>query len=157
MLRARYLTAVLLVAGCLGDLPEDELPAGTTANPAGPHLGRVPGEEPAPQDDGDDDGIGEVTQALAPSDSNGISPHSGPVMSTINVYYIWYGSWAGNTAQPILEDLANTIGGSAYSNINTTYSRGPRVWSGPSRIAEARGSRRKRSRTPTIRPPAWKK
>src|SRR5437867_2302556 len=37
----------------------------------------------------------------------------GPVMlGTINVYYIWYGNWAGNTATTILTDLANSIGGS---------------------------------------------
>jgi hypothetical protein len=56
-----------------------------------------------------------------PSDSNGITPHGGPVMSSINVYYIWYGNWAGNTAQTILTDLASSIGGSPYWNINTTY------------------------------------
>jgi hypothetical protein len=121
MSRAGVLLATLLIAGCLGDpSSEDELPAGTTVNPAGPHIGGMPGADPVPQDDADD-GIGEVTQALAPSDTNGISPHSGPVISTVNIYYIWYGSWTGNTATPILTDLANTIGGSAYWNINATY------------------------------------
>jgi hypothetical protein len=49
----------------------------------------------------------------------------GPIMlGTVNVYYIWYGNWTGNTAQPILQDLASTIGRSPYFNINTTYSNG---------------------------------
>ena len=40
---------------------------------------------------------------------------------TTNVYFIWYGSWSGNTTVSILTDLANSIGGSSYFNINTTY------------------------------------
>ena len=65
----------------------------------------------------------------APKDANksktsstGINYHGGPVMlGQTNVYYIWYGNWSGNTAQAILTDLANNIGGSPYFNINTTY------------------------------------
>jgi len=57
--------------------------------------------------------------------SNGINYHGGPVMlGTTSVYYIWYGSWDGNTATTILADLANHIGGSPYFNINTTYYNG---------------------------------
>ncbi|PTL75262.1 hypothetical protein [Vitiosangium sp. GDMCC 1.1324] len=53
---------------------------------------------------------------------NGISYHSGPIITgTTNVYYIWYGNWSGNTATTILTDFANSIGGSPYYNINTTY------------------------------------
>jgi hypothetical protein len=53
---------------------------------------------------------------------NGILYHGGPVMLTTKVvYYIWYGNWSGNTAVTILTDLANSIGGSPYFNINTTY------------------------------------
>jgi hypothetical protein len=53
---------------------------------------------------------------------NGITYHGGPVMlGTVNIYYIWYGNWSGNTATTILTDLANNIGGSQYYNINTTY------------------------------------
>jgi hypothetical protein len=56
---------------------------------------------------------------------NGISYHGGPVMlATTHMYYIWYGNWSGNTAQSILTDLANSIGGSPYFNINTTYYNG---------------------------------
>jgi len=57
--------------------------------------------------------------------SNGINYHGGPVMlGTVNVYYIWYGDWSGNSAPTVLTDFASTIGGSPYFNINTTYYNG---------------------------------
>jgi len=60
-----------------------------------------------------------------PRATNGISYHGGPVMlGTVNVYYIWYGNWSGNSATNILTDLASSIGGSPYYNINTTYYNG---------------------------------
>ena len=53
---------------------------------------------------------------------NGISYHGGPLLvNGPRVHYIWYGNWSGNSAQTILVDLANNIGGSPYFNINTTY------------------------------------
>ncbi|MBV8829018.1 MAG: hypothetical protein JO108_07275 [Acidobacteriaceae bacterium] len=53
---------------------------------------------------------------------NGIFYHGGPlILNGTKVYYIWYGNWSGNTATTILEDLANSIGGTPYFNINTTY------------------------------------
>lgn len=56
---------------------------------------------------------------------NGISYHGGPVMlGTVNVYLIWYGNWSGNSAVTILTALAQSIGGSPYYNINTTYYNG---------------------------------
>jgi hypothetical protein len=60
---------------------------------------------------------GSVTQG------NGINYHNGPVMrGGVNIYYIWYGNWAqDSTANAILTDFANNIGGSPYFNINTTY------------------------------------
>jgi hypothetical protein len=59
---------------------------------------------------------------------SGINYHGGPLMlGTTNVYYIWYGNWSGNTATSILTDLASTIGGSPYYNINTTYYNGANV------------------------------
>ncbi len=67
------------------------------------------------------------TSAL--TSSNGISYHGGPVMlGTTNVYYIWYGNWSNNTtATAILTDFADSIGGSPYYNINTTYYNGSNV------------------------------
>src|SRR5713226_3602023 len=59
---------------------------------------------------------------------NGISYHGGPILlGTTNAYYIWYGNWSGNTATTILTDFANSIGGSPYFNINTTYYNGSNV------------------------------
>ena len=55
-----------------------------------------------------------------------ITWHGGPVMmGTVNIYYIWYGTlWSGNSATRILENLAKNIGGSAYYNIQTSYTNG---------------------------------
>src|SRR6266542_7171323 len=59
---------------------------------------------------------------------NGISYRGGPlILGTTNVYYIWYGNWSGNSATSILTDFANSIGGSPYFNINTTYYNGSNV------------------------------
>ena len=56
------------------------------------------------------------------SGGNGISYHNGPVMlGTNKIYYIWYGNWGTNTAQQILTTFAQSIGGSPYHNISTTY------------------------------------
>src|SRR5258706_13715479 len=53
---------------------------------------------------------------------NGISYHGGPVMlGSVNVHYIWYGNWSGNSATSILTNLAQGIGGSPYEAINGTY------------------------------------
>jgi hypothetical protein len=41
---------------------------------------------------------------------------------TVNAYFIWYGTWANNTAPQILADLVAGLSGSSYYNINTTYS-----------------------------------
>lgn len=57
--------------------------------------------------------------------SNGISYHGGPVMTNaINLYYIWYGDWSGNTGPSILNDFANNVGASSYWNIAETYYNG---------------------------------
>jgi hypothetical protein len=56
---------------------------------------------------------------------NGISYHGGPVMlSGAHVYFIWYGNWSGDTANTILTNEVQHIGGSPYFNINTSYTDG---------------------------------
>ena len=49
------------------------------------------------------------------------------MLGQVNMYYIWYGNWSGNAATTILTDFANSIGGSPYYNINTTYHDGSGV------------------------------
>lgn len=53
----------------------------------------------------------------------GIIYHGGKVMDglTTNIYYIWYGNWANNTATTILSDLASSYGGSPMASTNITY------------------------------------
>jgi len=65
---------------------------------------------------------GQAHKPARPGGTNGISYHGGPVMTSgVNAYYIWYGGWGSNSAQTILTDLAQNIGGSPYFNSNTTY------------------------------------
>jgi Phosphate-induced protein 1 conserved region len=65
---------------------------------------------------------GHAPKAKPTTGSNGISYHGGPlVLGTPNVYYIWYGNWSNNFATTLLPALAQSIGGSPYFNINTTY------------------------------------
>jgi hypothetical protein len=57
-----------------------------------------------------------------PGGGNGITYHGGPLITgTSHVYFIWYGAWSANSVG-LLQNLAGTIGGSPYFNINTTYS-----------------------------------
>jgi Phosphate-induced protein 1 conserved region len=60
-----------------------------------------------------------------PPANNGIEYHKGPVMlGTVNIYYIWYGDWNANSAVDILTEEAESIGGTPWFNINTTYYSG---------------------------------
>jgi hypothetical protein len=64
--------------------------------------------------------------APTPRASNGITYHGGPLIGTVGqppvyVYLIWYGNWSGNSATTIITDLVQSIGGSPYYNINSTY------------------------------------
>jgi hypothetical protein len=60
--------------------------------------------------------------------NNGVFYHGGPlILGNTHAYYIWYGNWSGNTATTILTDFANSIGGSPYFNINTTYYDGSNI------------------------------
>ena len=65
---------------------------------------------------------GEAHKRSRTSSNNGIFYHGGPLLTNgTNVYLIWYGDWSGNTATSILTELAQSIGGSSYFNINTSY------------------------------------
>lgn len=95
--------------------------------PTGKGWGERPAPGPGPGE-GAGQGRGDPQGQARPSrktSGNGIDYHGGPVMlGTPNVYYIWYGNWSGNSATSILTDLAKSIGGSAYYNINSTYYNG---------------------------------
>ena len=57
-----------------------------------------------------------------PTANNGINYHNGPVMlGTVNMYYIWYGDWSGNSSAVILVSIA-----SANANAVTTAKNGRR-------------------------------
>lgn len=57
-----------------------------------------------------------------PKTNSRITYHDGPVMrGQSNLYLIWYGNWAGDTAPIVLTDLASNIGGTSYFTINATY------------------------------------
>jgi hypothetical protein len=61
-------------------------------------------------------------QASRPRGGSIITYHGGPLMiSPLNVYVIWYGNWANNTATTIIWNFLTSEGGSPYYNINTTY------------------------------------
>jgi hypothetical protein len=100
--------SAILLAGCTGEMPVDETE------------GAVQGEL-APN------GKGFLTRDASAGKKGGggtagISYHGGPVMTgTVNIYYIWYGNWAGNTATTILPDFISHLGGSGYEHINSTY------------------------------------
>jgi hypothetical protein len=69
--------------------------------------------------------VGHARAAAKGGGSNGINYNGGPVMlGTPAIYFIWYGNWAGNTAPAVLNNFAQSIGGSPYFNINKTYYSG---------------------------------
>jgi len=73
---------------------------------------------------GEGDAFSKPTGNGKPTSSNGINYHGGPlILGTTHVYYIWYGNsnWPSSSANSILTNLAQNIGGSTYFNINTTY------------------------------------
>ena len=71
---------------------------------------------------------GQAHKRSKTSGNNGIFYHGGPLLTNgANVYLIWYGNWTGNTATIVLTDLLQSIGGSPYYNINTSYYNGDNV------------------------------
>jgi len=105
-MRKAWLLAALFAVGCGGTVAQ-EATSNENVDVAPTGRGTQPINMAKP--------TGQLTQA-------GILYHNGPIMSgTKTIYYIWYGNWTGNTATTILTDFANSIGGSPYFNINTTY------------------------------------
>lgn len=66
--------------------------------------------------------IGPVAEA---STGNGIEYHGGPLMlTTHNVYIVWYGNWNGNSATTLIPQYIQNLSNSPYFSINTTYEDG---------------------------------
>jgi hypothetical protein len=112
------LVLVLLAASCGGVAPEAaSQTAALTARPRGPVIHRPRGATNL------------AASATNTSGPNGIDYHGGPLLyGTPNVYYIWYGNWANNSAVSILTDLASTLGSSHYFTINNSYSNLAGQW-----------------------------
>jgi hypothetical protein len=116
-----FAAAAFVVTACVSACyaQADNSEANRDLAPSGKGIGTIyhpgkPGDHPGP-----------AKPASPNQSSNGIFYHGGPLMlGTTKVYYIWYGDWSGNTATTILPDLARSIGGSPYFNINTTYTDG---------------------------------
>lgn len=89
------------------------------------------------------------TGVIAPK----INYAGGSLIATPNAYWIWYGNWNQSngsdtpSGQQIVRDFANSIGGSPYFNLNTTYSvpgqtiTGSVGFGGETTDAYSRGSR----------------
>ncbi|HEX9102724.1 MAG TPA: hypothetical protein VF997_10995, partial [Polyangia bacterium] len=109
------ISTAILLAGCTGEAPIDDTAAAINGGDLAPSgRGFITRDAAAQAQAGSHGGGG--------TSSNGISYHGGPVMlGTVNIYYIWYGSWAGNSATTILTNFISNLGGSAYEHINTTY------------------------------------
>ena len=104
-------SAVAVLAGCGGVADDDtgfeEIgQIGGEVRPPGPPNGK---------------GIGTI-KTTGCREATKMSYHGGPVMQgASNVYLIWYGNWAGNSAQEIIADFLVGLGSSAYFKINTKY------------------------------------
>jgi hypothetical protein len=102
------LAALALGAGC-GRSEPDVGPSGAVARVSAPLL-ITPSLKTAPL-------TGPMRQSAA------LEYHGGRVITnTPKVYYIWYGDWSNDMATvSLLETFAQTLGGSSWYAINTTY------------------------------------
>lgn len=122
-MRSGWRLSVALVAAsvCMMMLPMLAPGSDDETKPNGKGMGTLLN----PGDGNRDAGQAKGAKPSSGSTSNGINYHGGPVMlGGVNLYYIWYGNWSGNTATTILTDFASSVGGSPYFNINTTYYNG---------------------------------
>jgi hypothetical protein len=100
--------SAVLLAGCTGEVPVDESQEAVQGELAPNGRGFLTRDANAGKKPG--------------GGTSGIDYHGGPVMTgTVNIYYIWYGNWQGNTATSILTDFISNLGGSPYEMINSTY------------------------------------
>lgn len=81
-------------------------------------------------------GAGQPTTGSTGAVTPAITYHGGALMPTPTMYLIWYGNWNQTNGsdtpagQQIVRDFSNSIGGSPYYQINTTYSAGAFTISG---------------------------
>ena len=101
--------SAILLAGCMGEAPIDESEEAVQGELAPSGRGFVTRDANAGKKPG--------------GGTSGIQYHGGPVMlGTVNVYYIWYGNWSGNTRDDDPHRLRQQPRRlAATSNINTTY------------------------------------
>ncbi|MBV8206290.1 MAG: hypothetical protein JO041_05815 [Acidobacteria bacterium] len=98
---------------------------GNDLRPNGKHQGIDDPKAPPAQDIADDNAGPSNQASRSRGSGNGINYHGGPVMlGTVNVYFIWYGNWSGNTATSLLPTLISDLSGSKYEHINTSYYNG---------------------------------
>src|SRR6266550_4332575 len=97
--------SAILLAGCTGELPVDETESQLQSGELRPNGRGFLTRDANAQAGSHKPGGG----------ANGISYHGGAVMlGTVNIYYIWYGNWSGNSATTILTNFGSSIGSSPY-------------------------------------------
>jgi hypothetical protein len=120
------LAAVFLFVACFSALAQEVRHGnGNGLRPNGKHQGIEDPGAPPEQEAAENDINREAHAKGQLRTNNGIYYHGGPVMlGTVNVYYIWYGNWSGNSATALLPTLVSDLSGSSYEHINTTYYNG---------------------------------
>jgi hypothetical protein len=114
MTRWNAVTAALLLVGCNGTVIEEK-----GSNAGEPAIMSIVGAPTTPPPIVAAPETGNVAIA---STGHGIGYNGGPIMpGTVNIYYIWYGNWNGNSAQQILTDFGNNIGSTPNYFVNVSY------------------------------------
>jgi hypothetical protein len=118
-MKGKHLSTLLLLASAIG--VNGAAQAQTVRGLGHPQKSSIEATDRVPNGKGWGEPDRNVVPATTSGGKNGISYHGGKVMlGTSHIYYIWYGNW-GEAAQSILLNLASSIGGTRYFNINTTY------------------------------------